>query len=87
MEYVVKDLLNDEEDFGDPREARTRAGGGASTPRWAATARSAGDAQDPQQAKLDAERREAAQRLARPTSGCTSPADMEERRYNTSRFY
>ena len=60
MEYVVKDLLNDEEDFGDPREARDQSG---RRPIDAALgnghAQCAAILRDPQQAKLDAERREA----------------------------
>ena len=54
MEYVVKDLLNDEEDFGDPREARDQSG---RRPIDAALgnghAQCAAILRDPQQAKLD----------------------------------
>ena len=53
VEYVVKDLLNDEEDFGDPREARDQSG---RRPIDAALgnghAQCAAILRDPQQAKL-----------------------------------
>lgn len=89
MEYVVKDLLNDEEDFGDPREARDQSG---RRPIDAALgnghAQCAAILRDPQQAKLDAERREAAQRLAEANERLHFASRHGVRnRYNTSRFY
>ena len=64
VEFIVKDVLDDDEDFGDPRAALDHEG---RTPMDAALAnghaRTAAILRDPRQAKMDAEAREAAELL------------------------